>query len=396
LVAARGHALLGKSLGGPSSGPQSVFALTPDVSLGQVAIASPAQGWPRASRDCFLAQRWLRASRDFFSRPRLVSGEVKQCRPSRDGFRRVVVASPARSWTQARQSSVAPPVRGWPWASQNYVSRLRLALGETKLCLPPTAGLGGVRTVSPTQSWPRARHNCLLSDIGLGRDRTESPVRGRHRARQNYVSHPELASSETELRLPSEVGLGRDETVSLAQSWPRARQNCISRPRLASGETKLRLSPRGWPRARQNCISHPRLASDKTELRLPSEVGLERDGTASPAQSWPRARRNYITRPRLASGETELCLPPRAGLRRDEIASPVRGWPRTRRNSVSRPRLASAEKEQCFCARKTRGISISHMPRLFAFGFDASALALLLLRATQPYRQHRRLVPTCF
>jgi hypothetical protein len=53
LVVSRGHALLGKSSGGPSSGPRSVYALPPKVSLGRVTTTTPARGWPRASRDCF-------------------------------------------------------------------------------------------------------------------------------------------------------------------------------------------------------------------------------------------------------------------------------------------------------------------------------------------------------
>jgi hypothetical protein len=63
LVAARGHALLGKPSGGPSSDPWTVSALPPEVSLGRVATASPAQGWPRTRHNNV-------------SRPRLASGKT--------------------------------------------------------------------------------------------------------------------------------------------------------------------------------------------------------------------------------------------------------------------------------------------------------------------------------
>jgi hypothetical protein len=53
LVAARGHALLGKSSGDPSSNPWSVSTLLPKVSLKRVVTGSLAQGWPQASHDCF-------------------------------------------------------------------------------------------------------------------------------------------------------------------------------------------------------------------------------------------------------------------------------------------------------------------------------------------------------
>jgi hypothetical protein len=86
LVVARGHALLGKSSGGPSSGPWSVSTLTPEVSLGRVVIASLARDWPRASFDCFSRQSWPWASRNCVSYSRLASGEPEQCLTSEVGL----------------------------------------------------------------------------------------------------------------------------------------------------------------------------------------------------------------------------------------------------------------------------------------------------------------------
>jgi hypothetical protein len=73
LVTSQGHALLGKSSGGPSIGPWSVSMLPPEVSLGQVATASLARDWPQASHDCF-------------SRLELASGESEQLIPPRASF----------------------------------------------------------------------------------------------------------------------------------------------------------------------------------------------------------------------------------------------------------------------------------------------------------------------
>jgi hypothetical protein len=86
LVVARGHALLGKSSGGPSSGPWSVSTLTPEVILGRVVIASLTRGWPRASFDCFSRQSWPWASRNCVSYSRLASGEPEQCLTSEVGL----------------------------------------------------------------------------------------------------------------------------------------------------------------------------------------------------------------------------------------------------------------------------------------------------------------------
>lgn len=80
------------------------------------------------------------------------------------------------------------------------------------------------------------------------------------------------------------------------RGWPQARRNCVFRPRLVSGEMELRILSRA--------------GLMEKELHLPSDVGLERDRTASLTQSWPRARRNSISHPRLISDETEhhLCV----------------------------------------------------------------------------------------
>jgi hypothetical protein len=90
LVVTRGHALLGKSSRGLSSGSWSVSALPSEVSLGRVMIASLAWGWPWASKNCI-------------SRSRLASGETKQCLPSEVGLGR---------------DGTASPVLDSPWASK--------------------------------------------------------------------------------------------------------------------------------------------------------------------------------------------------------------------------------------------------------------------------------------
>jgi hypothetical protein len=58
-------------------------------------------------------------------------------------------------------------------------------------------------------------------------------------------------------------------TASPAQSWPR---------RVVTAS-----AAQIWPRASQNSVSRSRVASSEPEQRLPSEVGLERVMTASPA-----------------------------------------------------------------------------------------------------------------
>jgi hypothetical protein len=131
LVATCGHALLGKPSGGPSSGPWTVSALLPEVSLGRVATASPARGWPLASRDYFSHRSWPQGSRDCFSSPKVGLG-------------------------QDRTTSL---VRGWPWARQNNVSHLRLASGETKQRLPSEVGLGRDGTTFSVRGCPWARRN---------------------------------------------------------------------------------------------------------------------------------------------------------------------------------------------------------------------------------------------
>jgi hypothetical protein len=144
LVVARGHALLGKSSGGPSSGPWSVSTLTPEVILGRVVIASLTRGWPRASFDCFSRQSWPWASRNCVSYSRLASGEPEQCLTSEVGL----------GWVRT-----ASPVRGWPRASRNNIFRSRLASDVTKHRLPFEVGLGRDGTTSPVRGWPRARQN---------------------------------------------------------------------------------------------------------------------------------------------------------------------------------------------------------------------------------------------
>jgi hypothetical protein len=92
LVAVRGHALLGKSLGGHQA------------DLRRVATASPIRSWPRASRECV-------------SRPRLASDETELHLPAEVGLGRDGTTSP----------------------------RLELASSETELCL-----LSGMRVTVET------------------------------------------------------------------------------------------------------------------------------------------------------------------------------------------------------------------------------------------------------
>jgi hypothetical protein len=156
------------------------------------------------------------------SRLRLASSEIEQRLLSEVGLERDETKS---------------PVRGWPRARRNNVSRPRLASGETEH-VPPRASLSEMEQRLP-------------SKVSLGRDGTTSPVRGWPRARRNYVSvqcwprarrnnisHLRLASSETELCLPSKVGPERDGTTSPVRGWPRVRRNNISCRELASGKTK--------------------------------------------------------------------------------------------------------------------------------------------------------------
>ena len=82
LVAARGHALLGKSSRGPSSDPCSVSALPPEVSLRRVGTTSPVRGWPRARWNCV-------------SCPELASSEMEWHLPSDVGLGRDRTTSPA-------------------------------------------------------------------------------------------------------------------------------------------------------------------------------------------------------------------------------------------------------------------------------------------------------------
>jgi hypothetical protein len=95
LVADRGHALLGKSSGGPSSGPWSISALPLEVSLRQVTTTSPAQSWLRRVVTASPAQSWVRTSQNSVSRPRLASGKTEERIPPRDGLGRYRTASPA-------------------------------------------------------------------------------------------------------------------------------------------------------------------------------------------------------------------------------------------------------------------------------------------------------------
>jgi hypothetical protein len=169
LVVARGHAWLSRQvIGRPIKRPMECFCVL-------------VWGQPWASRDCI-------------SRPRFASSELWLLPLPRDGFRQVVIASPAWGWSRARRNNVSCP---------------SLALGEMKLCLS-------------SEVWPWAR--------------------------RNHTSHPKLPSSKTELHLPPRAGLKQDETASPIWGWPRARQNCISRPRLASGEIEQRLCARKDPR----------------------------------------------------------------------------------------------------------------------------------------------------
>jgi hypothetical protein len=95
LVVAREHTLLGKSSRGPSSGPWSVSALPPEVSLGRVATAFPARGWPRASCDCFYHAELASGESKHRLPPRASSDESEQCLSSEVDLGRVGMASPA-------------------------------------------------------------------------------------------------------------------------------------------------------------------------------------------------------------------------------------------------------------------------------------------------------------
>jgi hypothetical protein len=117
------HALLGKSSGGPPSGPWTVSALPPEASLERVVTVSHVRSWLRAS------QNYLPSEVDL-ERYRIVS-----------------------------------PVRGWPHARQNSISRPRLASGKTEHRLPPRVGLGQTE-------------QCLLSEVGLEQDGTTSLIQG--------------------------------------------------------------------------------------------------------------------------------------------------------------------------------------------------------------------------
>jgi hypothetical protein len=120
MVATGGHAFLGKSLGGPSSGQWSVST-------------SPTRGQPRTSRDCI-------------SRTRLASDESWLLLLSEVGLRRARTVS---------------HIRGWPQESWNSVSHPELALGESELHLSPRVGIERVGTASPVQGWPGVSQNSV-------------------------------------------------------------------------------------------------------------------------------------------------------------------------------------------------------------------------------------------
>jgi hypothetical protein len=158
----------------PSCGPRACLARQV-IWRSMEHFSAPTQGQPRVSHDCF-------------SRPELALGESWLLLSPRASFGRVVTTSHVQAWPHVRWNSVSHP--SLARARWNNISHPRLASSDTKLCLPPRAGLGQDRTASLIRGWPRAR--------------------------PNYVSHLELASEETELHLPSEVGLGRDGIVSPA------------------------------------------------------------------------------------------------------------------------------------------------------------------------------------
>jgi hypothetical protein len=71
--------------------------LSPEVGLGRIVTASPARGWPRASRD-YVSRPRLASRAVTVSRPRLASGESRLCLPPEVGLKRAMTASHARGW----------------------------------------------------------------------------------------------------------------------------------------------------------------------------------------------------------------------------------------------------------------------------------------------------------
>jgi hypothetical protein len=89
-----------------------------------------------ASRD--YARSWPRANRDCVSCMRLALGELELRLPSEVGLERVIIVSPARSWSRASHDCA----QSWSRANRDCVSRPRLSSGESKLRLPSEVGLG--------------------------------------------------------------------------------------------------------------------------------------------------------------------------------------------------------------------------------------------------------------
>jgi hypothetical protein len=113
----------------------------------------------------------------------LASEESEQCLPSEIGLE---PEQRLLSEVGLRRAGIASPVQRLPRARRNCIFRPRSASGETGLRLLPRTGLEQDRIAPPVRGWPR-------------RDGTMSPIQSRPRVRRNCVFRPKLVSGEIEL-----------------------------------------------------------------------------------------------------------------------------------------------------------------------------------------------------